>query len=151
MSIVRWRPLEDMLTLREAMDHLFEESFVRPTRRAGRGETAQLSVNMWEDEEALHVVTRVPGLEADDIDITISGELLTIRGRFPSDAERDEAKDWRWYSNELWYGPFERTLALPTKVQQDKTDALFKNGVLHLKIAKAEELKPKTIKVKVAQ
>jgi HSP20 family protein len=143
--------LEDMLTLREAMDRLFEESVVRPSRRASRGETAQLPVNMWEDEEALHVLTRVPGLEADDIDITVSGEVLTIRGRFPSDAERDEAKDWRWYSNELWFGPFERTLALPTKVQHDKADALFKNGVLHLKIAKAEELKPKTVKVKVAQ
>ncbi len=149
MSIVRWRPLEDMLTLREAMDRLFEESVVRPSRRASRGEMAQLQVNMWEDEEALHIVSRVPGLEADDIDITISGDVLTIRGRFPSDAERDEAKDWHWYSNELWYGPFERTVALPTKVQQDKTDALFKNGILHLTIAKAEELKPKTIKVKV--
>jgi HSP20 family protein len=151
MSVVRWRPLEDMLTLREAMDHLFEESFVRPSRRVRSGETAQLPINMWEDEEALHVVTRVSGLEADDIDITISGDVLSIRGRFPSDAEREEAKDWRWYANELWYGPFERTISLPTKVQQDKTDALFKNGVLHLKIAKAEELKPKTIKVKVAK
>ena len=149
MSVVRWRPLEDMLTLREAMDHLFEESVVRPSRRARRGETAQLPLNVWEDEDALHVVARVPGLEADDIDITISGEVLTIRGRFPSDVERDEAKEWTWHSNELWYGPFERTIALPTKVQYDKTDALFKNGVLHLKVAKAEELKPKTIKVKV--
>ena len=99
----------------------------------------------------LNVVARVPGLEADDLDISLSGETLTIRGRFGSEAEREEGKDWCWYSNELWYGPFERTINLPTMVQTDKVDAVFKNGVLHLTVPKAEEVKPKTIKVKVAQ
>jgi HSP20 family protein len=150
MSVVRWRPFDDMLTLREAMDRLFEDSVVRPARRARRAELAQLPVNVWEDEDSLHVVARVPGLQADDIDITISGDVLTIRGRFPSDAERDEAKDWSWHLNELWYGPFERTIALTTKVQPDKAEAVFTNGVLHLSIARAEEVKPKAIKVKVA-
>lgn len=151
MSTVRWHPFEDALSLRDAMDRLFQESYVRPSRRARRGETVRLPVDVWEDEDALHVVARVPGLEADDLDISIAGEVLTIRGRFPSDVEREESKEWCWYSNELWYGPFERTIAMPTKVQSDKTDAVFKNGVLYLTIAKAEEAKPKTIKVKVAK
>jgi HSP20 family protein len=151
MSIVRWRPFEDMLTLREAMDRLFEESVVRPRAARRRRERVELPVNIWEDADVLHVVARVPGLEADDLEITLVGEVLTIRGRFPSDAEREESKDWSWYSNELWYGPFERTISLPTKVQSDKVDAVFKNGLLHLTIPKAEEVKPKTIKVKVAQ
>lgn len=111
----------------------------------------RLPVDVWEDEDALHVVARVPGLEADDLDISITRGVLTIRGRFPSDVEREESKEWCWYSKELWYGPFERTIAMPTKVQSDKTDAVFKNGVLHLTIAKAQEAKPKTIKVKVAK
>ncbi len=151
MSTVRWHPFEDMLSLRDAMDRLFQESYVRPSRRARRGETVRLPVDVWEDEDVLHVVARVPGLEADDLDISITGEVLTIRGRFPSDVEREESKEWCWYSNELWYGSFERTIAMPTKVQPDKTDAVFKNGVLHLTVAKAEEAKPKTIKVKVAK
>jgi len=151
MSIIRWRPFEDMLTLREAMDRLFEESFVRPRVTRRRREPVELPVNVWEDEDALHVVARVPGLEADDLDITLTGEVLTIRGRFPSDAEREESKDWSWYANELWYGQFERTINLPTLVQSDKVDAEFKNGVLHLTVPKAEEAKPKTIKVKVAK
>jgi len=151
MSLIRWRPFEDMLTLREAMDRLFEESFVSPRVPSRRRERVELPVNVWEDDESLHVVARVPGLEADDLDITLTGEMLTIRGRFPSDVEREESKDWCWYSNELWYGPFERTINLPTGVRSDKVDAVFKNGVLHLTIAKAEEAKPKTIKVKVAK
>ncbi len=150
MAVVRWRPFDDMLTLREAMDQLFEESYVRPSRQAASSEMAQLPLNMWEDDQALHVVARVPGLEADDLDITITGDTLSIRGRFPSDAEREEAKGWSWHVNELWHGAFERTLRLPTKVQSDKAEALFKNGVLNLTIAKAEEAKPRTIKVKVA-
>jgi HSP20 family protein len=150
MSVIRWRPFDDVLTLREAMDRLFEDSFVRPERRARRGEVAHMPLDVWEDTDAMHVVARVPGLEADDIEISITGDVLTLRGRVASEAERDEAKEWSWYLNELWYGPFERTITLPTKVQADKTDAVFKNGVLHLTIAKAEEVKPKTIKVKVA-
>jgi HSP20 family protein len=150
MAVVRWRPLQDMLTLREAMDRLFEDSFVRSSGGLPRrGEAAQLPVNMWEDKDTVHVVARVPGLEANDLDIQLTGETLSIRGRFDSDAEREESKDWCWYSNELWYGSFERTITLPTQVQTDKIDAVFKNGVLHLSVPKAEQVKPKTIKVKV--
>ena len=151
MSVIRWRPFDDMLTLREAMDRLFEDSFVRPRVARRRGESVELPVDVWEDEDALHLVARVPGLEADDLDISLTGEVLTIRGRFFSDSEREESKDWGWYSNELWHGPFERTISLPTKVQSDKAEALFKNGVLHLTVPKAEEVKPKSIKVKVQQ
>jgi len=139
-----------MLSLREAMDRLVQDSFVRPARVQRRGERAELPVNAWEDDESVHVVARVPGQEADDLDITITEGVLTIRGRFPSPVEGEESKDWRWYCNELWSGPFERILNLSTKVQLDKIDAVFKNGVLHLILPKAEEVKPKTIKVKVA-
>jgi len=151
MSVIRWRPFEEMLSLREAMDRLFEDSFVQPRRAARRGARAELPVNAWADEDAVHVVARVPGLEADDLDITITGDVLTIRGRFPSDAEREESKDWCWYCNELWYGPFERTISLRTKVKFDKAEAVFKNGVLHLTVPKVEEVKPKPIKVKVVK
>lgn len=151
MAVVRWRPFEDMLTLREAMDRLFEDSFVRPSAALRRGERAELPVNVWEDKDSLHVVARVPGLEPDDLDIQLTGDVLTIRGRFGSDVEREESKDWCWYANELWYGPVERTITLPTKVQTDKVEAVFKNGVLHLTVPKAEEVKPKTIKVKLAK
>ena len=151
MSVVRWRPFRDMLSLREAMDGLFEDSYVRPRRRVRRGDRAELPVNVWEDDESLYLVARVPGLQADDLDITMTSDVLTIRGRFPSDAERDESKDWCWYCNELWYGSFERTVQLATKVQPDKVEAEFKNGVLRLVIPKAEEVKPRSIKVKVAK
>jgi len=137
-----------MVTLREAMDRLFEESFVRPIAR--RADHAELATNMWEDKDALHVMARVPGLQAEDLDITINDDVLSIRGRFSSEIERQEAKEWHWFNSELWYGAFERTIRLPTLVQIDKIEAQVKNGVLHLTLPKAEEVKPKTIKVNVA-
>jgi HSP20 family protein len=133
------------------MDRLFEDSFVRPSAEARRGTSAQLPVNVWEDSEAVHVVARVPGIDAEQLDIQLVGESLTIRGRFDSDAEREESKEWTWYANELWYGPFERTIILPTRVQGDKVSAEFKNGVLNLTVPKAEEVKPRSIKVNVAK
>jgi len=151
MAVVRWSPIDDMVSLREAMDRLFQDSFVRPSAAPRRGESAQLPVNIWEDNDSLHIVARVPGLEADGMDISLTGDVLTVHGHFGSDAEREESKDWCWHSNELWYGPFERTIVLPTKVQADKVDASFKNGVLHLTLPKAEEVKPRTIKVQVAK
>ena len=151
MSVVRWRPFDEMLSLRAAMDRLVEDSYVRPPRAQKRGGRAELPVNLWEDDDAVHVMARVPGLEADDLDVTITANVLTIRGHLPSEAERDESKAWCWYFNELWHGPFERVINLATKIQHDKVEAEFKNGVLHLTIPKAEEVKPKTIKVKVAK
>lgn len=151
MTVVRWRPSNEMLSLRAAMDRLLEDSYVRPGVAQKRGAPAELPINLWEDDDAVHVMARVPGQEADDLDITITANVLTIRGRLPSEAEREESKAWCWYCNELWHGPFERVINLATKIQHDKADAEFKNGVLHLTIPKAEEVKPKTIKVKVAK
>jgi len=151
MSIVRWRPFDEMLSLRDAMDRLFQDSYVRPKRIVKREGHAELPVDLWEDDESIHVVARVPGQDADDLDITITAGVLTIRGRFPSDIEREDSKDWCWYCNELWYGSFERVINLSSKVQVDKVEAVFKNGVLRLTIPKVEEVKPRTIKVKVAK
>ena len=147
MSVMRWRPLDDFVTLREAMGRLFEDSYVRQGAR--RADRAELAMNMWEDKDALHVVARVPGLQADDLEITVSGDALTIRGRFASDVEHGESKEWSWYNSELWYGPFERSILLPTQIQHDKVEAQVKSGVLHLTLPKSEEVKPKTIKVNV--
>ena len=151
MSVIRWQPLRDAMSLREAMDNLFEESFVRPSRTPRAGGTAELPVNVWEDQDVYHLTARVPGLEPDDLDISLLGSELTIRGRFGSDAEREEAKGWSWHVNELWFGNFERKVYFPTEVRTDQVEAKFHNGVLHLTVPKAEAAKPKSIKVQVGK
>ncbi len=145
MSITRWEPFRDLISLREAMDRLFEESWVRP--RAGwllpTEET--LAIDMFETPDDVVVKTPVPGVKPEDIDITITGNSLTIVGEAKAE-ERVEEKNY--IRRERRYGRFSRSISLPSGVRGEKAEATFENGLLTLTIPKAEEAKPKVIKVK---
>ena len=145
-NIVRWEPFRDLISLREAMDRLFEESFVRP--RAGwlapLGAEA-LAVDVYETDQDVVVKSSVPGVKPDDIDITITGDTLTIKGETKSEEKVEKAN---YIRQERRYGAFSRSLTLPTTIVAEKAKAEFENGVLTLTLPKAEEVKPKSIKVK---
>jgi HSP20 family protein len=145
-NIVRWEPFRDLISLREAMDRLFEESFVQP--RAGwlapLGAEA-LVVDMYQTDDAVVVKSPVPGVKAEDIDINITGDVLTIKGETKAE---EEVKEDSYIRRERRYGSFTRSLSIPVPVVADKATAEFENGVLTLTLPKAEEIKPKAIKVK---
>ena len=145
MSIVRWEPLGELMSLREAMDRLFEESVIRPRAALapffGAG---GLALDVYETEEALVVTADMPGVKPEDLDISITGDVLTIKGEAKSESE---VKRESYHRQERRYGAYSRSVALPTPVNADKAEAKFKDGVLTLTIPKAEEAKPKVIKV----
>jgi HSP20 family protein len=145
-NLVRWEPFRDLISLREAMDRLFEESVVRPQGGllAPIGE-GTLAVDVYETEDAVVVKSAIPGVKAGDIDISITGDTLTIKGETKSE---EEVKEENYVRREMRYGSFLRTVAVPTSVVADKTEAEFENGVLTLTMPKAEEVKPKAIKIK---
>jgi len=143
MTISRWEPFRDLMTLREAMDRLFEESFVRPGPRwQGSQGAAALPLDAYVTDEDLVITATVPGLDPEDVEITIEGDTLTIRGEFKGPLDNVD-----YLLQERAYGAFARTLRLNLPVQADKAEATFENGVLTLVIPKQEEIKPKTIKV----
>jgi len=145
-SLVRWEPFRELVSLREAMDRLFEESFVRPG--AGRSlptGVESLVVDMYETDDAIVVKAPIPGIKADDLDISVSGDTLTIRGETKAEAE---VKEENYVRRERRYGSFCRSLAIPKSIVADEAEAEFENGVLTLTLPKAEEVKPKVIKVK---
>jgi len=148
MTINNWEPIRDLVTLREAMNKLFEESFVRPptTRwlraRAQEGR-CDLPLDAYVTSDDLIIVAQVPGLSPEDVEITIEGDTLSIKGEFKAPAE-----DVDYMMQERPYGTFCRTLRLNIPVQPDKAEAVFDKGVLVLTLPKAEEVKPKIIKVK---
>jgi HSP20 family protein len=146
MSIVRWEPFSDLMSLREAMDRLFEESVVRPGNRFlapfGPGD---LAVDMYETDDDLVVTAALPGVKPEEVDITITGDTLSIKGETTSEIKVEKANYLR---QERRYGAFARTVTLPVPVRADKAEAKFKDGVLTLSIPKAEEAKPKIVKVK---
>jgi len=148
-NIVRWEPMREMLSLREAMDKLFEERFVGPqwrTMRAADGGGATLALDLYETEDALKVTAPVPGIKPEEVEITITGNTLTIKGETKVE-EREEKGNY--LRQEVRYGSFQRTMELPTAVQSDKAEAVFDNGMLMLTMPKAEQVKPKSIKINV--
>lgn len=145
-QLVRWEPFRDLVSLREAMDRLFEESVVRPS--AGwitpRG-AETLAVDMYETDDDVVVKSAIPGIDPDDLDISITGDTLTIKGETKIEEEVEEES---YICRERCYGTFSRTLTIPVQVVADEADAEFKDGILTLTLPKAEEVKPKSIKIK---
>ena len=148
MSTTRWDPWGDIVTLREAMNNLLEESFVRP-REGAPTATASLALDVRETPDAFVVTASVPGVSADEVDITVLGDMLRIRGERREDEEQ-ESENGRWLIRERRFGTFERTVALPTSVKADSADADFENGVLTVTLPKSEEAKPRSIPVRGA-
>jgi len=133
------------MSLREAMDQLFAESVVRP--RAGwlapLG-AGSLAVDMYETDDEVVVKTAVSGIKSENIDVSITGDVLTIKGETKAEEKVEKAN---YIRQERRYGAFSRSLTLPSTVVADKATAEFDDGVLILTLPKAEEVKPKTIKV----
>jgi HSP20 family protein len=147
-NITRFDPFSEMVTLRQAMDRLFEDSFVSPlTLRSFNGEAPGPALDVHETSDELVVTAALPGLKAEDVDITITGQTLSIRGELKADekVERDQ-----YLYRERRFGSFQRQLQLPVRVQGDATTATFENGVLTLSIPKAEDVKPRQIQVKAS-
>jgi len=146
MSIVRWEPFRDVLTLRDAMDRLFEESFVRPRAGwLGAIGLGRLDLDIYETKDDVVVKAAVPGVKPEDVDITVTGDTLTIKGETK---EETETKKGNYYHKERHYGRFARSVSLPVAVRSDKAEARFKDGILTLTLPKAEEVKPRVIKIK---
>jgi len=113
-DIIRWDPFREVTSLRDAMDRLFEDSFVRPSRFWPEIGSGDLAIDMYQTADDVVVKASIPGMKPEEVDISIAGDILTI----------------------------------PVAVKTDKAKAVFENGVLTLTLPKAEEVKPKQIKIK---
>jgi len=136
-------PYRRMAAMREAMNRMFEDGI----GESGTHEREMmLAVDVVADDEAYEIVALVPGLEADDVNIEVLNNTVTLRGEFKSTAEEDD----KFLVDELPAGRFSRVVTLPTALDPSKAEASVKNGVLHLRIPKAEAHRPKSIKVVAA-
>ena len=146
MNMIRWEPIREMTSMEEAVDHLLGEHFFHPSRFVSLwGETATVLLDVFQTEDAVVVKASLPGIRPEDVDVTISGDTLTIKGETKTE---DNVKSEDYYHQERRYGTFFRSVVLPAGLQSDKADAQFENGVLTLTIPKAPEAKPRQIRVK---
>lgn len=142
-NLIRWDPLREVSEVRSLMDRAFDDFFSRsPITYDGIG---SIDVNLLQTDDDVIVKASIPGVKPEDINISISGDTLTLRGEVKED---QEYKDVNYHIREMRQGSYSRTMTLPVKVDSDKAKAEFENGILCLTMPKAEEVKPKTITIK---
>jgi HSP20 family protein len=142
-NLTRWEPVREMMTLRDAMDRLFDDAFTRPIGTNGGSTTP--AIDLYQTDEEVVLRAALPGLKADDVQISVTNNVLTLRGEFKWE---DAHKEATYHIREQRYGSFERSIALPVDVQTDKAQADFQDGVLTITLPKAESLRPRTISIK---
>jgi len=128
------------------MDRVFDE-FLAPRVWRGEGELS-FPVDMYETDDTVVVKAVLPGLRPEDVDISVTAEGLTIRGEVKHE-EKVERENY--YRQEIRYGMCARTLPLPTRVDHERAEAEFEHGMLTIRLPKAEEVRPKTIKIKAKE
>ena len=154
MALVRFRPLapavdpfRDVSDIQSEVNRLFDSFFGRPSQVGAMERVWAPAVDMYETKDELVVTAELPGLNEKDIHLSISGDVLTLRGER---TWNQEVKQESYYRGERWFGKFERSVPLPMPVQADKVSASYRDGVLTVKLPKVEEIKAKEIKIDVA-
>jgi len=144
-NLTRWEPAREMMTLREAMDRLFDDAFTRPVSIRDGWSMATPAIDMYQTDNDVVVKASLPGIKSEEVQINITGEMLTLKGEVKQEEER---KDRAWHIREQRFGSFERSVVLPTDVKSDKAQAVFENGILTITLPKADEVRPRTINIK---
>lgn len=146
MELTPWKPIKDLIPLRKEIDNLFRRFLGEGSVAEALGEGWVPSVDVSETEDGFFIKAEVPGLEAGDIDVSILGNRLTIKGEKKKEEEKTGE---HFHSVERYFGSFQRSFTLPPTAQGEKTEASFEKGVLKISIPKSEEAKSKAIKVEV--
>jgi HSP20 family protein len=147
MTLVRrTSPFGELVSLRQAMDRLFEDSYVRPNRTwAFAGDTgAAMPLDVTSTADALIVEAALPGIKPEDVDITVEDGTLTIKAETHTERQTGEGET---LINEIRRGTVSRVVSLPTGLEADRATATFEHGVLHLTFPRAEAVKPRQIRI----
>lgn len=158
MTLIRWNPVRDVtawhpvsdlaseiVSMQREIDRMFDR-FRGGTSDDSGVETWIPTVDIVERDTAYHIKAELPGVDKNDVKITVQNDVLTIRGEKKKESEK---KNDNYHRVERSFGVFQRSFTLPTSVQSDKIEASYDNGVLSVVLPKSEEEKPKQIEVKV--
>jgi HSP20 family protein len=151
MAIVRWNPARELLTMRDQMDRMMDDMWGQSYGRRGGswdGGVAAFPIDVYQTDKEYVVRGTLPGVKPEDLEINIVGETLTIKA---TSHESQEVREEDWLLKESRHSNFSRTITLPSQVQSDKAEASLDNGILVLRIPKAEAMVPKSIKVKAGK
>jgi HSP20 family protein len=153
MAIVKWKrdglldPVSELTRLQDEINRLFDLDFA-PISNGLFDRRVSPPVDITESDEEFTVTCDLPGVDQKNLDISIAGNVLTIKGEKKG---VDTEKDRRVFKRETWSGTFQRTLSLPETVDTEKIDATMKDGVLTISFPRREEVKPRQISIKLSK
>jgi len=145
-AVIRWSPTRDMMRLGDAMDRLFEDSWLRPRYASDAERELRLPLDVYTTPSEIVVIANVPGLKPEDVTITLENDTLSVSGEIKAPMENVD-----YVFQERSYGKFSRVLTINVPVENDKVEATFDSGVLTITLPKAEAARPKVIKVEATK
>ena len=146
-NIVRFDPFNEMLSLRDAMNRLFEQSFVQPMSLF-RSTTWNVPMDVYETEQGYQIKALLPGVNADDIELTVRQNTLTLKGQYSATAESE--KSVNWLLHEIGSVAFERSITFDKPIDADHITTEYNQGVLSIFVPISEVSRPKRISVKTS-
>ncbi|MGZ6364859.1 MAG: Hsp20/alpha crystallin family protein [Ktedonobacteraceae bacterium] len=150
MTVVRrFSPLSEALTLHDAMNQLFAQSFVQPDWSTGRSSSLAAPINVFESEQTYHVQALLPGMAPEDIELTVQGNTLTFRGQFQPPVKPEQQVNW--LAQEIGSGSFERSVTFPKPIDSEHIETQYTNGLLLLRVPIHESNRPKRISVTASE
>lgn len=144
-NITRWNPMRDMLSMQDSMDRLFDSLYHRPGGMSAFDNLNTPAMDLYQTDQSIIVKVSLPGVKAEDVHVSVAGDVLTIQGGMK---QEEETKDAEYHIRERVSGDFTRSVALPVPVVVEKASAEFEDGILTLNLPKAAESRSKTITVK---
>jgi HSP20 family protein len=143
MTLVRWNPWQEFTTLQRQIDQLFDENIL-PSALTERGFSRVPAAELQEVSDAIHLKLELPGIDAKDVDLQVTEKAVYISGERKSETQTE---DKGVFKTEFRYGKFERVIPLPTRIENTKVTAEYKDGILNLILPKAEAEKSKVVKI----
>jgi HSP20 family protein len=141
-NITRYNPFSEVVSLREAMDRLFEDSFISP-RHNNAWSSRGVAANLYETAEGFTLQIPAPGIKPEDVEITVQQETISLKWQTKVQAPEGATVHW----NGLQSGQFQQSFSLPSPINAERVEARYTNGILTLQLPKAEHAKARTIKV----
>jgi HSP20 family protein len=143
-NITRYDPFRQAVSLREAMDRLFEDSFISPRQLFGNQST---SASLYETNDSFTLQVPMPGVKPDDVEITIQQNSINLKWAVKTQIPENATVHWSGWQE----GQFQQSFSLPTAINNERVEAQYNDGILTLHLPKAEHAKARTIKVKPHQ
>ncbi len=144
-ELANWSSLDRLASFRDEVNRLFDVSW--PSRDSGLFSGWSPALDVYDDRDAIIVMVELPGMKKEEISLTLHDGALTVSGERKQECEAKEGESFR---SERYFGKFHRSVTLPAAVDPNKVSASYKDGILTVELAKAEEARPKQIDVSVS-